>query len=126
MLLDDGEEVTKEVGDSVANQKTIWDDTYQRKQNILVEINGVQNDFISSQAGMRSCILKVDEYALINKEDKGGKIFLLKRRNAVLHGDSWEWQNCSVESKQIKLTWMKVCVEYSQKLDCRANWGIGM
>jgi len=37
---------------------------------------------------MRSCILKVDEYALINKEDKGGKIFLLKRRNAVLHGDS--------------------------------------
>lgn len=78
MLLDDGEEVTKEVGDSVANQKTIWDDTYQRKQNILVEINGVQNDFISSQAGMRSCILKVDEYALINKEDKGGKIFLLK------------------------------------------------
>lgn len=58
MLLDDGEEVTKEVGDSVANQKTIWDDTYQRKQNIPAEINGVQNDFFSSQAGMRSCILR--------------------------------------------------------------------
>ena len=48
----------KEVGDSVANQKTVWDGTYQRKQNIRAEMNGVQNDFICSQAGMRSCILR--------------------------------------------------------------------
>lgn len=48
----------KEVGDSVANQKTVWDGTYQRKQNILAEMNGVQNDFICSQAGVRSCILR--------------------------------------------------------------------
>lgn len=47
---------------------------------------------ISAQKGMEGLDFeKVDWSALIDEEDKGEKVSVLKRRNGVLQGDSWEW-----------------------------------
>lgn len=67
---------------------------------------------------------KIDGYALIHQEDKGEKVPVLKRRNGVLQGNSWEWQNCSVKNKEIKLVWMEFSVGDGQKLGCRADCGV--
>lgn len=72
MVLDDGEATIKEVGDRIPNQKTTWNGTYIRQQNILAKIDGVQIDYISPQAGVEGLDLeKVEGCALIDKEDKG-------------------------------------------------------
>ena len=126
-MVQDNEEEARKIGDRVSNQKRKWDSTYIRQQNILARINGVQNDYISSHGGREGQDFeKVDWCALIDKEDKGEKVPDLKRRNGVLPSDSWEYQSCSVESEQIKLTRVEICVEDSQKLGCTANWSAGI